>query len=146
MSKPNCTLLFALLTACAPEPVDPNPPQLSFLSPIEASTVATGDVAVSLLVEHFTLVETESSARVPTSSPWPLRALVAEARAHNEEGVPAGYVQLILDEATPIQLADTQTTFTEVTASPHTIRAELFYADGDPLEARVMATVSFNAE
>lgn len=138
--------LSAVLTACAPDEAEVKPPELTFLAPTEGSTVAAGDVAVSMVVEHFTLVEPETARATPSSSPWPLRAFIAEARAHNEEGVPAGYVHLVVDDTIEQSLTSTQATVAGVTTGPHTLRAELFYADGDPLEPPVIRTVSFTAE
>ena len=139
-------MLPLFLVACGSEDPSLEPAQVTILVPTDGGTVAAGDVPVSLVVDHFTLVTPETAHVKPVLAPWPLRALVAEARAHNEEGVPEGFVHLVLDGTSEQDISRTQASFASVAAGAHTLSATLRYADGDELEPSVTASVSFTAE
>ena len=124
----------------------PNVPvHLQVLAPAEGATVPAGDIAVSLLVENFELVEPEQAAHRPVAEPWPLQ-LVPTAWAHDEDGLPSGYVLLTLDSTELPPVSDTQHTLVDVVAGEHTLRAALRYADGDPLEPDVEVHTTFIAD
>lgn len=102
-------------------------PTVIFLAPTDGATVTAGEVQVSLSFEDFVL--TAPTARV----------------AHNEEGEPAGYVELSLDGAVvATDLVDPQYTLSGVAAGEHTLDAELYYEDRD--EVGVSASITFTAE
>ncbi|MFZ5482427.1 MAG: hypothetical protein ACOZNI_37035 [Myxococcota bacterium] len=99
-------------------------PTVAWLTPSEGADTAVGDLACSLVVENFLL---ESPAK------------------HGAEGeTPEGYLAIRLDGADVLETADTQFTVT-VDAGEHTLEAELLYADGDPLDPAVTASVGFVA-
>ncbi len=115
------TVLLTLLACAAEETVVP---ALSFVTPREGDVVTAGDaVPVSLLVEDFGL----------------------ESPAKHNEGTPEGYVLLRVDGVDAETMADTQTEVV-LAAGAHTLEAELFYLDGDPLEPAVVARVGVLAE
>jgi len=134
--------VLTLLVACkGEEPVEL--PTLEILAPADGETVAAGDVAVSLLVEHFTLVEPDAQARRPSAGPlW----LVPAAFAHEEEGTQAGWVVLELDGAEVARAGATQVTLSAVAAGGHELRAELWHEDGERLDPPVEAAVTFTAQ
>lgn len=118
-------LLFSILAACSgtPEDTATEPATIDFLSPADGATVAVGDVPVSLVVDGFSLV----------------------AAKHNE-GVAEGYIAFSVDGAEVLQSSEAQFTVAIDTAGEHTLRAELFYTDGDALEPAVAAEVTVTAE
>ena len=125
------------------------PPTLSILSPEADATVVAGDVAVSLVVEHFVLVEPVASR--DSRSDRAFGALMdlmipgGSAAAHTEEGTPEGYISLSLDGTEVLTTGSTQATISVTDAADHTLEAQLFYTDGDELEPPVTASVSFSA-
>lgn len=125
-------------------------PALSFLAPVDASTVPAGDVSVSILVDEFVLTAPETAHMEPVSEPFLLRLVVPSADAHNAEGTPAGYCELSLDGTVVTQMSATQFTLPAVAAGAHTLSGELFFADGDALDeafdAAVITSVAFTAE
>ena len=104
-------------------------PSVTFLAPADASTVAAGDVQVSIDVEDFVLAPPENVGH-----------------GHNEEGEPTGYCELKLDDAEVTQLSETQYTLAAVTAGAHTLACELYFVDGDELEPSVSESISFTAQ
>jgi hypothetical protein len=126
------------LTACSGGAAET--PAVSFLSPADGATVPAGDVAVSVVVEHFAL-EQDTARLVPWLSVW----TPSVAYAHSE-GEAAGFVRFSLDDVAVGDVYDTQYTLTAVEAGAHTATAELVYADGDALEPPVSASVAFSAE
>jgi hypothetical protein len=122
-------------------------PALSFLSPADGATVPAGELQVSIVVEEFELVPPSVAAADPARGgpALPLLLLPASARAHDEEGVPSGYCDLRLDGVSVASLDSTQLTLT-VEAGAHTLEGELRFADGDPLDPPVAASVAFTAE
>ena len=120
-------------------------PSVTFLAPVADSTVTAGEIAVTLVVDDFTLVPPETDSRAPAAVPLPLRLLVASAEAHDEEGIPSGYCALALDDVAVSNLSETQGTVT-VAAGAHTLSCALMFADGDELEPAVSASVAFTAE
>lgn len=133
--------LALTLLACADTDEPALLPSVAFVAPEADSTVAAGDVQVSLSVEHFAFQAPTATARfdptllLPVSSAW----------AHGEEdGEAAGYVVLALDGVVVGELTSTQHTLAAVTAGPHRLDAGLYYADGD--EVGPTASVTFSAE
>jgi hypothetical protein len=102
-------------------------PALSFLQPKDGATVPAGDLAVSIVVEDFELVP-------------------PEGLAHDEQGIPAGYCSLTLDEQAVADVSSPRGTVSGLTAGPHVLVGELRYADGDALQPPVAVAVSFTAE
>lgn len=119
-------LLFSLLFACSGEADDTAvaTPTIAFLSPADGATVAVGDVAVSLVVDDFILVDV----------------------AKHGEGTPQGYISVTLDGAEVLQSSVAQFTVTVDAAGEHILGAELYYEDGDALEPPVSAEIVVIAE
>lgn len=140
-------LLFTFACKDAADDSALEPPELSFLSPEADSIVEAGDVAVSLVVEHFVLVEPVASrdSRADRAFGALFDALIPPAAAHNEEGTPEGFISLSLDGSEVMSTGSTQATVSVTDAGEHTLEAELFYTDGDALEPPVSASVSFTA-
>ena len=120
-------------------------PALEFLSPTENETLPAGDVAVSIVVTDFELTAPDAAARL-TPLPLPFLLLEPTALAHNEDGMPAGYVELTLDGDVVGTMDGTQFTLVGVTAGLHALVGELMYADGDSLEEPVVVPIAFIAE
>lgn len=119
-------LVLSLLLACSGAHDDTGAeeaPTIEFLSPTDGATVPAGDVAVSVVVDDFTL----------------------ESPAKHNEGAPEGYLSVTVDGAEVLTTAETQFTVT-LAAGAHTIGAELRFVDGDALEPAVSAEVSVTAE
>ncbi len=115
------TLLFAC-TAAHDDTVE-EAPAVRFLAPLDGDVVAAGDVPVSILVEDFTL----------------------KSPAVHNLGTGEGYAEIRVDGVDT--LASMRTNFTlSLAAGEHTLEAELFYVDGDPLEPAVTASVTVTAE
>lgn len=139
-------LVLALgLVACSgDEATEPTfHPTLTFLSPEEGGTVAAGDVTVSVVVEDFELTAPETAARAVSPAGW---WWVSAALAHDEEGIPSGYVALSLDGGAELVQDEAIGTLAGVAAGAHTLDAALRFADGDELEPPVEVSVSFTAE
>lgn len=128
--------LMSLLACGSPEP---EPPTVAILAPAEGATVASGDVAVSIVVEHMTLT-TEELARAPA-----LWSPIPAAWAHEGEGEHAGTAAIRLDGAEVAAITDTVTTLTGVTAGAHTLEVELLDDGTAPFDPPVKAQVAFTA-
>lgn len=98
-------------------------PALSFLSPDDGETVGIANVEVSIVADNFTLHDP----------------------AKHNEGQPEGYISFAVDGVEERKTADQQFTIT-LTTGGHTLSAELFYEDGDPLDPPVTASVEVSAE
>ena len=96
---------------------------LAFLSPTDGETVTAGEVAVSVVVDGFTL----------------------EDPAKHSEGAPEGYLAVTVDGAEVLTTGETQFNVT-LDAGEHTLGGALFYADGDALEPSVSAEITVTAE
>jgi hypothetical protein len=120
-------------------------PSVMFLAPAADATLPSGDVDVSIVVDDFDLTAPETAARAPALVPFPLRLVIPTAEAHSEGGLPAGYCALELDDVEVAQLVQTQASVA-VGPGEHTLSCALTYADGDPLEPPVAASVTFTAE
>jgi hypothetical protein len=84
------------------------PPSVAWLSPVDGETVAAGDVACSVLVEGFTLIDP----------------------AKHNEGTPEGYLQVSVDASE--EMVTASTTFTlPLEAGAHSLGVGLLYSDGD---------------
>ena len=116
--------LLAVLAACAPE-VEVEPPSVTFLSPSEAEQVDAGELAVSLIVENFTLADPKHGT--------------------DEDGAATGYVAVELDGDGPQNFGSTTFTIPVDAPGEHTLSAELLYADGDTLDEPATASVTFTA-
>ena len=119
-------MLLALLLACTGAPDDSGEglgASVSFLSPVDGDTVTAGDVAVSIVVDGFTL----------------------HAPAKHNEGEAAGYVAVSVDGAEVLTTGETQFTLPLV-AGAHTLTAELHFEDGDALEPPATATIDITVE
>jgi hypothetical protein len=141
--------LFLLIAGCTGGESDSDvvyTPTLSFLAPLDGSTVAAGDVAVSIVVDDFILTAPESARLDGPALPLPLMMLESAAEAHNEEGTPAGYCQLSVNDSEVTKMDTTQFTIPTMSPGTYTLTGTLFFADGDELETPVSATVSFTAE
>ncbi len=110
-------ILLAALACAAADPV--TAPALSFLSPRDGDTLPVGTHAVSVLVEGFALV----------------------APKHNE-GVPVGFLVVQQDGADAFLTGDTVFDIELATPGALMLSAALEYADGDPLDPPVEATVT----
>lgn len=138
-------LLLALAAGCANDKAadtSSSAPTVSFLSPAEGEELSDSAAQVSLLIENFTLTAPAASAAGPQ---WPLLLLPGGvARAHSEEGVtPEGYCTLSLDGTPVVDLSETQHTLNGLAGGEHTLGAQLYYADGDPLDEPATAEVTF---
>lgn len=140
--------LMVLLAGCSGGKEEPaETPELSILEPAEGATVAAGEVAVSLVVEHFSLVEPGvASLSRPAGFDWSWLSLIPAAHAHEDEQTPEGWVALTLDGADAGSVGATVYTLTDVAAGSHTLTAQLVHEDGEPLEPPITATVTFTAE
>ncbi|MCK6527701.1 hypothetical protein L6R50_09095 [Myxococcota bacterium] len=145
----------ALVGACLLLPPgceeEAEPPEVEFLAPQDGSTVASGTVDVSLVIEHFTLVELEAALRARHApsrlAQWADALLPGRAAyAHGGEEFPEGHCVLRLDGVEVATLTSTQGQVTGVEAGQHALEAELVYADGDPLDPPVKVQVGFTAE
>jgi hypothetical protein len=109
-----------LLVALACADADPvAAPTLTFLSPRDGDTLPVGTHTVSVLVENFALV----------------------APKHNE-GVPVGFLVVRQDGADAFLTGDTTFDIALTTPGAVTLSAALEYADGDPLDPPVGASVT----
>ncbi|MDP2306616.1 MAG: hypothetical protein Q8P18_11395 [Pseudomonadota bacterium] len=120
-------LILSLLLACTGAHEDTaveDAATLTFLDPVDGDTVPAGDVAVSVIVDGFTL----------------------EAPAKHNEGAPEGYITVTVDGAVALTTAETQFTVTLADAGSHTIGAELTFADGDPLDPAVGDEITITVE
>lgn len=118
-------LLAGLLACTGGEPHDTAAAStISFLEPVDGDMVSAGDVAVSVLVEGFSL----------------------HAPAKHNEGEPEGYITVTVDGAEVLTTAETQFTVTLADAGSHTIGAELTFADGDPLSPAVSAEITVTVQ
>lgn len=115
--------LFISLTACEPETVVETS-TISFLSPAESEAVPTGDLAVSVIVENFTLTDPKHG---------------------DEAGVSLGYIVVSLDDGEELSFGQTNFTVPVDAAGQHTLTAELVYDDGDSLDKPAVAAVTFTA-
>lgn len=130
---------LAAFPACVQEHAHVEPPTVAFLTPTEGESVAQGPVAISLLVEHFVLVEPPAVAAYWSRFlPW------SEAHAH-EEGTPEGFVRLSVDGVEEARVAVPQATLTLTGAGAHTISAELLDADAVSLDPPVTASITIEA-
>ncbi len=139
-------LVSSLATAaCGGDEPEPTPPTVAILAPGDGESVAAGDVALSIVVTDFDLVEPGTAARrAPGFDPtaW---LPIAGAWAHGDEAA-KGWVSVQLDGAEVLQLGDTQGTLTGVTAGAHELVPTLIHEDGEPVEPATEASVSFPAE
>lgn len=122
-------LSLVLLLACAggDDTGALPPPTIAFLSPSDGDSVTAGSVDVALVVEEFTLVAVEAT-RI----------------AKHSEGAPEGFIDLRVDGTSVVQSGETNFPI-ELQAGAHELVAELLYADGDPLDPPVSATISVTA-
>jgi hypothetical protein len=139
-------LLLVLLAGCANDKAadtSSTAPSVSFLSPTDGEELADSEVQVSLLIENFTLTTPAAKASGPQ---WPLLLLPGGvAWAHSEEGeTPEGYCALTLDGTPVVNLSETQHTLGGLAGGEHTLGAQLYYADGDPLDEPATAEVTFS--
>lgn len=120
-------------------------PTLSFLAPVAGSTLDAGAVSVSLVVEHFILVEPTASRRDPADRAIGrlIELAIPAAQAHTTAGTPEGYVALGLDGVEVLNTGSTQVSIEQVLAGEHTLDAELRHSDGDAFDPPIVASVSF---
>ncbi|MBM4367148.1 MAG: hypothetical protein FJ102_13115 [Deltaproteobacteria bacterium] len=120
--------MLLLLLACDPATdtadsadIDPT---IEILSPSGDEPVAAGDVAFSVIVENFSLVDPK----------------------HSEEGETAsGYIGVSVDGDEVDRVALTQFSVA-LAAGEHKVAVELFYDDGDPLDERASDVVTLSVE
>ena len=129
-------LLISLLACGSPEP---ELPTVSILAPADGATVTSGDVSVSIVVEHLTLT-TEAVARAPA-----LWSPIPAAWAHEGESEHAGTASIRLDGVEVAAITDTVTTLTGVTAGAHTLEVELLDDGTASFDPPVKAQAVFTA-
>ncbi len=114
-------MLLVLLLACSDKANESaiDVPTLVFLQPEAGASVTGPDVAFTVVVEDFTLVEPSK---------------------HNE-GVAEGFIRVSADGTAVLDTGSTQFDLT-LAAGGHTIAVELFYTDGDALEPAVSSSLS----
>jgi hypothetical protein len=117
------TLLFLLACATEGEETAGEAVTLSFLAPTDGEAVVAGDVAVSVVVDGFTLQDP----------------------AKHNEGAPEGYLSVTVDGAEVLTTGETQFSV-NLSVGEHVLGGELFYADGDALEPPVSAEITVTAE
>ena len=138
-------LLLALVAGCAADKAgdtSSSAPSVTFLSPTAGEELRESQAQVSRLVENFGLTTPVGKAAGPS---WPLLLLPGGAAwAHGEEGdTPEGYVTLTLDGTAVVNLSEIQHTLGGLAGGEHTLGAQLYYADGDPLDEPATAEVDF---
>ncbi len=112
-------LLFLLACTVASDSAAPgHDVSLRFLDPVDGDTLPVGDHRVSLLVDGFALVQ-------------PI---------HNE-GVPTGFLVVRLDDEEVLVTGATVFDLTFPNPGEMTLSASLTYADGDPLDPPVDASI-----
>lgn len=132
-----------VLAACSGGEEAAPPPTLEILAPADGASVTAGEVAVSVVVTDFVLVEPGTQARRFDPTGWlPL----SSAYAHGDEAAARGWLALTLDDVEVGTLGDTQGALTDVLVGSHVLSVELIHEDGDPVEPAVRATTTFVAE
>lgn len=109
-------LSFVFLACTGPgDSATAETPTVAFLSPAEGESFPTGDVALSIAVNHF---------------------LLSDPAKHNE-GEPEGYLHVSWTDGTTSDELDTGSTtpsLTIDTAGDWTVTADLRFADGDGMD------------
>lgn len=109
-------LLVLTLLACTGKEDDSGAavaaPTVTWLSPTDGATVTAGLVSCSIVIDGFALQDP----------------------AKHNDGAPAGYIAISVDDAVVLSTGDTTFDLT-VGTGPHTLTAQLYYADGDEVSA-----------
>lgn len=111
-------LLLLACTGASDSAVPDHDASLRFLDPVDGDTLAVGTHAISLLVDGFSLVE-----------------------AKHNEGMPTGFLVVRLDGEEVLTTGATVFDVTFPEAGEVTLSAALEYADGDPLDPPVEASI-----
>jgi hypothetical protein len=106
--------LFAALSACTvdDDSAETEVPSIEFLAPTPDEVLPVGDVAFSVIVEHFLLVDV----------------------AKDNAGEPEGYIGVRVDGTEVLQTGATTFDLTLADAGTFEVEAELFFTDGDTLD------------
>lgn len=113
-------LIFFAALACATPEAEVEAATLVFLSPETGDEPPVGDLACSVVVENFLLVDPAK---------------------HGGEDVSEGYISVRVDGAEVLQSGATTFTVTLDAAGAVVLEAELLYDDGDPLDPPALATL-----
>jgi hypothetical protein len=104
-------------------------PTISFLAPEDGAVLSPGPIDVTLVVDGFTLTDPAK---------------------HSGEGEGlSGYIALTYDDQGTNLTENTGSTQASIDLNgtgPHTLTAELLYADGDALEPAVSASIDIDIE
>jgi hypothetical protein len=111
-------------------------PTISIISPSNGASLLAGNVAVSVAINNFNVVDKQGQANVPGEGHIHFYLDVA---APTEAGIPA-----IPTSGTWVHVATTSYTFSNVSAGTHTIAVELVNNDHTPLVPAVVSNITIN--